>query len=112
MQHHALHAQEVLCDRDGERSAFFGIGGRAELVQQDERRRVGLARDAVEVDDVRGEAREVALDGLRVANVGVDAGEERQPRFVGRNRNTRLRHQGQQPDGLERDSLAAGVWVR
>jgi hypothetical protein len=38
--------------------AFFGIGGGAELVEEDERVWAGEAREAVEVDDVRGEGGE------------------------------------------------------
>ena len=69
----------------------------------------GFAGDAVEVDDVGGEAGEVALDRLSVADVGVDAGEEGKLCFFGGNGNAGLRHEGEQAEGLERDGLAAGV---
>ena len=35
---------------------LFGVGGGAKLVEQDEGTRVGKAREAIEIDDVRGEA--------------------------------------------------------
>ena len=74
--------EEVLRDGDGERGAFIGVGGGAELVDEDERAfTVALGckfNDAVDVADVRGEGGEILLDGLRVADVGEDAGEDGQ----------------------------------
>ena len=104
-----VEAEEVRRDGYREGCAFFGIGGGAQLIQQDERVGCGFAGDAVEVDDVGGEAGEVALDGLRVADVGVDAGEERERRLLGRDRHAGLRHEREQAEGLERHGLAAGV---
>ena len=56
-----------------------------------------------------GEAGEVALDRLRVTNVRIDAGEERQLGLFGWDRNSSLRHQGQQTERLQRDSFPAGI---
>ncbi len=56
-----------------------------------------------------GEAGEVALDGLRVADVGVDAGEEGELCFFGGDGDSGLRHEGEQAEGFERDGFAAGV---
>ena len=78
MQHQARVVQEVGRDGDGEGGALFGVSGGAKFVEEDEGRGVGEAGDAVEVDDVGGEAGEIALDGLGVADVGVDGVEERQ----------------------------------
>ena len=108
MQHQAP-SEECVRDRHGQCCALFGIGRGAQLIEQHQGIRCGFARDAVEVDHVGGEAREVALDGLRVADVGVNAGEERQRRLFRGNRHASLRHNGQQAKGLEGDGLAAGV---
>ena len=102
-------AAEEVGDGDGQRRAFFGIGGRAQLVEQHQRMRGGVVRDEIDVGDVRGKRRQVLLDGLVVADVGEDGVEDGQLGAVGRNRNARLRHQRQQADGLQRDRLAAGV---
>ena len=101
--------EEVGGDGDGEGGAFFGVGGGAELVEQDERGGVGVAGDAVDVDDVGGEAGEVALDGLGVADVGVDGGEEGKGGVLGGDGQAGLGHEGEQAGGLERDGFAAGV---
>ena len=103
--------EEVLCDRDGERRAFVWVGRGAELVDEDKGAFIGTLDDAVEVADVRGEGGEVLLDGLRVADVGEDAGEDRQASGLGRDGNAGLGHDGQQADSLERDGFAAGVWA-
>jgi hypothetical protein len=72
-------------------------------------RRKCCERDSVEVHDVRGEARKVALDRLRVADIGEDAAEERQPRLLRRHRHSGLRHQREKSDGLQRYGLSSGV---
>src|SRR5207245_6443554 len=51
----AADSAKVFCDGDGEGSAFFGISGRAQFVEQDERVRRGGARDEIDIGDVRGE---------------------------------------------------------
>ena len=109
MQVQARSVEEVFGDRDGERRAFLGIGGGAKLVEQHERLRVGMAADVVHVDDMRGEARKVALDRLRVADVRVDRGEEREDGLVGRDGQPGLRHQREQPGRFERDGFTAGI---
>ena len=90
-----VEGEEVGCDGDGQSSALFGISGGAQFVEQNERVGGGFARDAVEVDDVGGEAGEIALDGLGVADIGVDACEEWKLRLFCRNRNAGLSHEGQ-----------------
>jgi hypothetical protein len=91
------------------RSALFRIGGRAQLVEQHQRLRGGMVRDEIDVGDVRGKRRQVLLDRLVIADVGKDRVEDGQLGAVGRNRDARLRHQGQQSDGLQPYRLAAGV---
>ena len=71
--------------------------------------RIGEAREAVEVGDVRGKGGEFRLNGLRVADVGQKRGEDRKAGGRGGNRQAGLRHHGQQGRGLERDGFAAGV---
>ena len=70
--------QKVAGNGHGQRGAFFGIGGGAELVEQHQRARAGEAREPVEVGDVRGEGGELRLNGLRVADVGQKRGEDRE----------------------------------
>ena len=94
---------------DGQRRALFGIGGRAQFVEQHQRMRGRVVRDEIDVGDVRRKRGQVLLDRLVVADVGEDGVEDRQLGALGRNRNSRLRHQRQQSDGLQRDGLAAGV---
>ena len=69
----------------------------------------GEAREAVEVGDVRGEGGELRLNGLRVADVGQERGEDGKAGCRGGDGQTGLRHHGQQRRGLERDGFAAGV---
>ena len=73
----------------------------------------GVASAAIhrrDVGDVRRERAQARVDRLLVADVGEDRSEHRQPRSVGgRNPQAGLRHQREQPGGLERDGLAAGV---
>jgi hypothetical protein len=109
MSDHAPAARKVAGDGDGQRGAFFGIGGGAELVEQHQRARVGEAREAVEVGDVRGEGGERGLDGLRVADVGQERGEDGKAGGRGGNGQAGLGHHGQQRGGLEGDGFAAGV---
>ena len=68
-----------------------------------------FVNDAIEVADVRGEGGEVLLDGLRVADVGEDAGEDWQACGLGWYGDAGLGHDREQADGLERDRFAAGV---
>jgi hypothetical protein len=104
-----VQREEVLRHRDSQRRAFLGVGRGAELVEQHQRRRPRMARDVIDVDDMRGEAGQVALDRLRIADIGIDRGEERKRRLLGRHRQTRLRHQREQAGRLQRDCLAARV---
>ena len=105
----AADACEVVGDGDGQGGAFFGIGGRAEFVEQDQRLRSGGAGDEIDVGDVRGECREILLDRLVVADVGEDGVEDGKLGAVRGHRHSRLRHQREQADGLQRDGLAAGI---
>ena len=93
-----------------ERPAFGGIGARAHLVQQHERRRLEVAGHLHDRGQVGGERRQVGGDRLLVADVGVEAAEDRQQAALGRGDvQTALRHQGQEARGLEGHGLAAGV---
>ena len=101
--------EKVAGNGDGQRRALFGIGGGAELVEQDQRVGAGEAREAVEIDDVRGEGGELGLDGLRVADVGQECGEDGKAGRRGGHGQAGLGHHGQQGGGLEGDGFAAGV---
>ena len=62
---------------------------------------------------MRRERAQAGLDRLLVADVGEHRSEDRHARAVGRrNSQARLRHQRQQPGGLQGDGLAAGVRAR
>ena len=89
----AADAAEMVGDGDGERGTFFGIGGRAEFIEQDERVAGRGARDEVDVGDVRGEGRKVLLDRLVVADVGEDGVEDGKLGAVGGDGDAGLRHQ-------------------
>ncbi len=103
------HGEEAFGNGDGKRRAFFRVGRGAKLVEQHERTRIRLARDLVYVRDVRGEGGEIAFDRLRVADVGIDGGEDRQACPRSGHGQTGLCHQRQQAHGLERDGLTAGI---
>src|ERR1700678_3147504 len=66
-------------------------------------------RDAVEIDDVRGKGAEGLFDGLGVADVGEEGGEDGQCCRCGGDRDAGLGHQGTERGGFEGDGLAAGV---
>ena len=101
--------EEVCGDGDGERGAFFRIGGGAELVEKDERMSVGEAREAIEVEDVSGEGGELGLDGLGIADVGEECGEDGEAGGGSGDGQAGLGHHGQQRGGFEGDGFAAGV---
>ena len=100
---------EMLDERDTERAAFFGVGGGAEFVEQDQRIRRDVERHLANVGDVRGEGAEVFLDGLVVADIGQHRGKDRELGFGGGHGQAGLRHQAEQAHGLQGHGLAAGV---
>ena len=102
-------AAEEVGDGNGQRGAFFRVGGRTEFVEQHQRMRRGMVRDEIDVGDVRGKRRQVLLDGLIVADIGEDGVEDGQLGAIGGNRNSRLRHQRQQANRFQRDGLAASI---
>ena len=100
---------EMFGDGYSQGRAFRRVGSGAEFVQQHQRLGRRRAGDEIDVGDVRGERREVLLDGLVIADVGEHGIEHRQLGALGRDRDSGLRHQHQQADGLERHRLPAGV---
>ena len=94
---------------DGEGGSLFGIGGRAEFVEQDERARGGGVGDEVDVGDVGGEGGEILLDGLRVADVGQDGVADGKLGALGGDGDSGLGHEDEQAYGFEADGFAAGV---
>ena len=102
--------EQVREDGTRQRRTFLWIGASAEFVQDDQGAAVGLLQDVDDVGDVAGEGGEGLLDGLLVADVGVDGLEAGQLRAgLGRDVQPGLSHQRQQANGLERDGLAARV---
>ena len=106
---HAADLPKVSGNRDGERGAFFGIGGRAQFIEQHERLRSCSARNEIDVGDVGGESRKILLDRLIVADIGEHGVEDRQLGAVGGHWNSRLCHQRQETDRFQRYRFTAGV---
>ena len=58
----AANAPKVLGNRHGQGRAFFGISGRTQFIQQNQRPSGRGARDEVNVGHMRGKSREILLD--------------------------------------------------
>jgi hypothetical protein len=101
--------QKIISDRHCQRGAFFRVGRRAQLIQQNQRRRIRQLRDTLKVGDMSGKGGQVLFNRLRIPNVGQKRIEERKYRLRGRHWNSRLRHHPQQPGRLQRHRLAAGI---
>ena len=109
-RHHRAALGERLEDGLGQRGSVVGVGARAQFVEQHERAAIHPLQHVAELLDERGEGREVLGHALVVAHDGEDLGEDGQARPRARGHVTaRLRHQGEQAQGLERDRLAARV---
>ena len=65
-----LPPEQVAGGRDRKGRSLFRVRRRAQLVQKHQRRAIRQARDAIQIDDVRREGREVVLNRLRIADVG------------------------------------------
>ena len=100
----------MLGDRNRQRSAFFGIGGRAEFVEQHQRVRSRSARDEIDVRNMRRKRGQILLDRLIVSDVSKNRVEDRHLGAIGRDGDSRLRHQSEQAEGFESDGFAAGIW--
>src|SRR6185437_12834179 len=81
-------------DFNRERRALGGIRRGSELVQEDERMRIGGAENVADVDQGAGEGTEVLLKRLHVANVGPKGVKYRQLRAPGADREAALGHPG------------------
>ncbi len=60
--------------QDGARQgrAFLRVGARAELIEDHQRAGIGLLQDADDVGDMPAEGGQRLLDGLLIADIGVD----------------------------------------
>ena len=96
-------------DGNRQRSSFFRISSGTKLIEQDERIRGYRSRNGINPADVGGKCREILFDGLVIPDIRKHSVEYRKLGPVGGNRNAGLRHQRQQSQSLERDSLASGV---
>ena len=105
----AADGAEMAGDSDGESCAFFGIGGGAEFVEQDEGVGGGGAGDEIDVGDVGGEGGKILLDGLVVADVGEHSVEDRKLGAIGGDGQAGLGHEGEEADGFQGDGFASGV---
>ena len=100
-------------NRHRERRTLGRIGTGTELIEETETVAVGLAQDTDGVRHVRGEGRQILLDGLLVTDVGEDLLEHTELRaFGGRDEETGLAHQLEETDGLQAHGLTTGVRSR
>jgi len=100
---------EVFDNRHTQRAALFGVGGRAKLVEQHQRIGRDVERHFADMRDVGGKRAEIFLDGLIIADIRQHLRKDGEFGLGGGHRNGRLRHQGEQSDGLQTDRFAAGV---
>ena len=104
---------EVVEQRLGEGRAFGRVRSRPELVEEDERPGPGRLDDPGDGAEMTRERRERLGDRLLVADVGEDVAQDRQAAArLGRHVEAGLVHERQQPEGPQRDGLAAGVRAR
>ena len=103
-------AAGILDDGDGQGRTLYGIRTGPQLVEQQQAVLVRLPEDLHGVGHMGGEGGQALLDALLVAHVSQDAAEHSQAAAaVGRDVQAALSHEAQQTDGLQGDSLAAGV---
>ena len=101
---------EKVDDRRAQRAAVGWIGAAADLVEENQGGRCEGPIHRRDVGHVRRERAQARGDRLLVADVGEDGPEDRHPRPGGRRDvEARLRHERQEPRGLQRDRLAARV---
>ena len=73
-------------------------------------RAIDLLEDADDIRDVTAERAERLLDGLLIADIGIDRVEARQLRAaLRRDMQSALRHQGEQPNRFQRNGFPARV---
>ena len=100
---------EMVHNRHAQRAAFLRIGRRAQLIEQHQRAGRHVERHFPNVRYVRRKRAEVFLNRLVIADIGQHLFEDREFGFRRRHRQRGLRHQAEQPHGLERHRFAAGV---
>ncbi len=101
--------RELVEQGSRERRALDRIGAGGDLVEQHERPRRRRLEHVDEVAEMARERRERGGDRLLVADVREHVGEDGHARPLGRHVQTALVEQGQEPERLERNRLAAGV---
>ena len=100
---------EMLHHGHAQRAALFGIGGGAQLVEQDQRIGRDIESHVADVGNVRREGAEVLLNRLVVSDIRQDLREERKLGLRGGHGQPGLGHQAQQAHGFQRDCFAAGI---
>ena len=96
--------------RGGQRRPFGGIGPAPDLVEEDERGVVGMVKNPAKHPNVRAERRETRRDRLAVADVGIEAAEDRETGArPHRRHDAALRQRGGETHRLEEHRLAAGI---
>ena len=109
-QSRASGFKQVSEDRARQCRAFLRVGARAKFIEDDQRALIDLFQDADDVGDVTAERAERLLDGLLIADIGIDRVEARQLRAaLGGDVQSALRHEGQQANRFERNRFAARV---
>ena len=103
---------QVLEQRRGERNTLRRVGARPHLVEKNEGRWVQLPQHRGGGRDVSREGRERLDDRLAIADIDEDLPQGRQLELLRRDMQPAMGHDGQKPDGLQSDRLAARVGAR
>lgn len=107
----AAAAAEFVEDGNAERTAFIGVRGASEFVEQDQGARLSRLDHFANTGHVGAETRQRMFDGLVVANVRKHVGKHREFGLAGGNGPAGLGHEGEGAHGFHGDSLTTGVWT-
>jgi hypothetical protein len=109
-RHDRPGVDEVVQQRLGQGGTLGRIGARAELIEEHQRSRSGRLDDGRDPPEMPRERGQRLGHGLLVADIGEHVAPDRQRASgFGRDVETRLVHQAQQPERPQGDRLAAGV---
>ena len=106
---HNVPVAQVAEDGLGKGGSFLGVSTGAQLVYEHQGMGRYPVQDAAQVLDVGTEGGQGLFNALLVADVGVDAVQQREFGHFGGDVQAGMGHQGQETHGLEGHGLAAGV---
>ena len=108
--HKAVPLQEPVNHGLGQSSPLAGIGAHAEFVQYDQGVRTDMRPQSCKMADLGRECTQTVLEALLVSHGDKNPIDIRQPAIRGYgNRQGSSGHEGDQPQRLEADGLAAGI---